>query len=296
VATSAVRDWRFAVGWLRDRLSRRTAASPRWRPFAVESGGLCDSCNASLPSGDGYLLTTRDVVQSEKYWASVFARAQRVATSLEIDDAADSTVFLNMVSHAAGQRSAWGICEKCSEFFVFDRGGARSYARLSMKPVGTGAVDLSDCILYAALGWRYVHGTWPPMVEVPAVIDSCDLCGKSIYVGERTSFMPKETLEQHRAEGIVDHVPTREPRAQRRKAGWAICMRCASQVQARLDRALARRGSTSADEITAQLDALIDHVKTDDAARRQFVELLEVLGPDDRRTAAYRRKLAARLY
>jgi putative thioredoxin len=67
--------------------------------------------------------------------------------------------------------------------------------------------------------------------------------------------------------------------------------------------ALIRTGAASADgdgaatdEITSKLDALLDRVKTDDEARQEFVDLLEVLGPDDPRTADYRRQLTARLY
>jgi putative thioredoxin len=62
--------------------------------------------------------------------------------------------------------------------------------------------------------------------------------------------------------------------------------------------ALARTGEVAggADEIPARLDELLDSVKGDDAARQQFVDLLELLGPDDPRTADYRRKLTARLF
>jgi putative thioredoxin len=66
--------------------------------------------------------------------------------------------------------------------------------------------------------------------------------------------------------------------------------------------ALIRTGSATAgdgaaaDEITSKLDALLDRVKADDEARQEFVDLLEVLGPDDPRTAEYRRRLTARLY
>jgi putative thioredoxin len=52
----------------------------------------------------------------------------------------------------------------------------------------------------------------------------------------------------------------------------------------------------AADEITSKLDALLDRVKADDEVRQEFVDLLEVLGPDDPRTADYRRQLTARLY
>ena len=49
-------------------------------------------------------------------------------------------------------------------------------------------------------------------------------------------------------------------------------------------------------EVTGRLDALLDRVKGDDEARQEFVDLLELLGPDDPRTADYRRQLSARLF
>lgn len=50
------------------------------------------------------------------------------------------------------------------------------------------------------------------------------------------------------------------------------------------------------DDHDATLTALLDRVKGDDEARQQFVDILELMGPDDPRTAQYRRKLASRLY
>ena len=35
---------------------------------------------------------------------------------------------------------------------------------------------------------------------------------------------------------------------------------------------------------------LLDRVKDDDDARQQFVDILELMGPDDPRTADYRRR------
>ncbi|MCC6227039.1 MAG: thioredoxin [Microthrixaceae bacterium] len=61
--------------------------------------------------------------------------------------------------------------------------------------------------------------------------------------------------------------------------------------------ALARTGVDAVGgDIDAKLDALLLNVKTDDDARQEFVDLLELLGPDDPRTAAYRRKLTTALY
>jgi putative thioredoxin len=49
-------------------------------------------------------------------------------------------------------------------------------------------------------------------------------------------------------------------------------------------------------DVEGRLDALLDRVKDDDTARQEFVDLLELLGPDDPRTAQYRRALTSRLY
>jgi len=60
--------------------------------------------------------------------------------------------------------------------------------------------------------------------------------------------------------------------------------------------ALARTGFMLAeDEIVAQLDELLDQVK-DPEVRQRFVDLLELLGSEDPRTADYRKKMTARLY
>lgn len=50
------------------------------------------------------------------------------------------------------------------------------------------------------------------------------------------------------------------------------------------------------DGYEAKLDALLDRVKTDDDARQEFVDLLELMGPLDPRTAQYRKKLTSRLF
>jgi putative thioredoxin len=50
------------------------------------------------------------------------------------------------------------------------------------------------------------------------------------------------------------------------------------------------------DDYSQQLDTLLDRVKADEEARQQFVDLLAVMGPDDPRTAKYRRLLTSRLY
>jgi putative thioredoxin len=60
--------------------------------------------------------------------------------------------------------------------------------------------------------------------------------------------------------------------------------------------ALARVGTAPQDDYDAQLTELLDRVKADDDARQKYVDLLELMGPHDPRTAEYRRKLTSRLY
>ena len=54
--------------------------------------------------------------------------------------------------------------------------------------------------------------------------------------------------------------------------------------------------SGTAQDIEGELAALLTTVKSDEDARQRFVDLLEVLGPDDPRTAAWRKRLSAALF
>jgi putative thioredoxin len=49
-------------------------------------------------------------------------------------------------------------------------------------------------------------------------------------------------------------------------------------------------------DVAALLDPLLERVREDEAARQEFIDVLETLGPDDPRTARYRKALAARLF
>lgn len=50
------------------------------------------------------------------------------------------------------------------------------------------------------------------------------------------------------------------------------------------------------DDVEAELRGLLDRVKDDDDARQRYLDLLEVLGPDDPRTAGFRKQLTSRLF
>lgn len=78
-----------------------------------------------------------------------------------------------------------------------------------------------------------------------------------------------------------------------------LLTRIPETAESRRVAALARLGSTAAADgadVDTRLQGLLERVKDDEAARREFVDLLEMLGPDDPRTPGYRRALASRLF
>lgn len=81
----------------------------------------------------------------------------------------------------------------------------------------------------------------------------------------------------------------------------ALLTRVPETAESRRIAAQARLGDVEAaaaagGDVEPRLQDLLDRVKDDETARREYVDLLEVLGPDDPRTPQYRRALAARLY
>lgn len=60
--------------------------------------------------------------------------------------------------------------------------------------------------------------------------------------------------------------------------------------------ASARVGEAPLDDYDEKLMSLLDRVKSDDDARQQYVDMLELMGSEDPRTADYRRQLTMRLY
>lgn len=78
--------------------------------------------------------------------------------------------------------------------------------------------------------------------------------------------------------------------------GLALLDKIPETPETRRLRAVARTGGEPVDDIDTTLAQLLPSVKVDDDARQKFVDLLEVLGPDDPRTAEWRRKLSTALF
>mgnify|MGYP001616264971 CR=1 FL=1 len=60
--------------------------------------------------------------------------------------------------------------------------------------------------------------------------------------------------------------------------------------------ARARIGVDTKDDVTVELDGLLDRVKDDEDARQRYLDLLEVMGAHDPRTVGYRKQLTSRLF
>jgi putative thioredoxin len=69
-----------------------------------------------------------------------------------------------------------------------------------------------------------------------------------------------------------------------------------SRVVAAEARLAIQQVEVPADGVDVLLDALLPKVKDDTDARQEFLDLLETLGPDDPRTARYRKALSTQLF
>lgn len=81
----------------------------------------------------------------------------------------------------------------------------------------------------------------------------------------------------------------------------SLLARIPETAETRRIAALARVGAGTGDALAAhdierELDALLARVKADEDARQRFIDLLEVLGTEDPRTARYRRALTSALF
>jgi putative thioredoxin len=77
--------------------------------------------------------------------------------------------------------------------------------------------------------------------------------------------------------------------------GLELLARVPESPRSRHLAARARTGDGVAD-VESKLEELLSRVKGDEEARQEFVDLLELLGPDDPRTAGWRRRLTSALY
>ncbi len=133
---------------------------------------------------------------------------------------------------------------------------------------------------------EFVSRLLPAPTEVDALVAA----------GDEASLAQALELEPDHPGAVVAMADMLVDRGETERA-LGILARVPDTGEVRRVAARARLGPGDADaDVDARLNGLLDRVKDDETARREFIDLLEVLGPDDPRTSGYRRALTSRLF
>lgn len=117
-----------------------------------------------------------------------------------------------------------------------------------------------------------------------------------VEAGDETSLLAALEIESDHVEGVTKLADLMVADGRGDEA-IALMKRIPESPETRRIAALARTGDLAeTDEVNDELATLLTKVKTDDDARQRFVDLLEVMGADDPRTAGWRKKLSGALF
>jgi len=117
-----------------------------------------------------------------------------------------------------------------------------------------------------------------------------------VAAGDETSLRRTVELDaDHKGAvmGLADLLVAQE----RGEEALELLERIPESAEARRVAALARTGAgAGAEDMEARLEHLLGRVKADPDARREFVDVLEIMGADDPRTPVYRKRLTAQIF
>lgn len=116
-----------------------------------------------------------------------------------------------------------------------------------------------------------------------------------IEAGDEASLLAALELEPDHVEAVVS-LAELYAGEERGAEALALLERIPESPDTRRVAALARRGPEAALDVDARLAALLERVKGDDEARKEFVDLLELLPDEDPAKADWRRQLTSRLF
>ena len=134
---------------------------------------------------------------------------------------------------------------------------------------------------------RFVEGLLPTAVESEL--------SALVAKGDEDSLRQALELEPGNEDAIVALAELLVGRGDGDEA-LALLERIPESDRTRRVAATARLGPAPTDDYDATLVSLLPRVKGDEDARQEFVDILELMGPDDPRTAEYRKRLTARLF
>jgi putative thioredoxin len=118
---------------------------------------------------------------------------------------------------------------------------------------------------------------------------------KLVAAGDEASLRQALELAPGDEDAVVGLAELLAERGESEEA-LALLARIPETERVRRVAALARVGDGPTDDYDAKLTELLERVRDDEEARQEFVDILELLGPDDPRTATYRRQLTSRLF
>lgn len=118
---------------------------------------------------------------------------------------------------------------------------------------------------------------------------------KLIEAGDEESLRVALSMEPGNAEAVIAMAKLLV-KTERSDEALQLLARIPETDEVRRVAATARLATDPVDDFDAQLTQLLDQVKADEAARQKFLDILETMGPDDPRTARYRKQLTARLF
>ncbi len=126
-----------------------------------------------------------------------------------------------------------------------------------------------------------------------------DAIGALVTAGDEASLRAALELDPGHAAAIVALAELLVQRGGDADVAGALALleRIPESPETRRVAALARVGTDVKDvDVAAELDSLLSQVKEDEVARQRYIDLLEVMGADDPRTADYRKQLTSRLF
>ncbi len=115
-----------------------------------------------------------------------------------------------------------------------------------------------------------------------------------VALGDEASLIQALSLEADNVDAVSALALLLVERDGDTDAALKLLERIPESAETRRIAAMAR--TEAVDDVEATLQSLLPTVKADEEARQRFVDLLEVLGPDDPRTAAWRRRLTSALF
>jgi putative thioredoxin len=125
--------------------------------------------------------------------------------------------------------------------------------------------------------------------------ESASMINELVAAGDEPGLRAALDLEPGHEPAVVALAELLVARGDHEEA-LALLARIPETDETRRIAAAARLGSAPPDDHDATLTALLDRVKTDEDARQKFLDILELMGPHDPRTAQYRRQLTAVLF